>query len=233
MDGNKRRNAFLAIHIIIAVVYSLLFALIPFPKPAGSWLMFVFSLIAIAGSCGCSLYAMGRNDSLMSKFYGYPVFKIGIGYMLLQLGLSIVVYSIGAFFNVPYWAGLLLSVVTAAAAGIGMIAADSAHALIEQADQQELATTQNITYFTVDIGECLDLCRDEALRPSLTELATKCKYSDPVSIPETKDIEQQIQMHLQELTGALRQNRQEKAGETVRLLLHLLSSRNRICQAHK
>jgi hypothetical protein len=106
---------------------------------AGSWLMFIFSLIAIACGCGITLYAFGKDDSLMSKFYGFPVFKIGIRYTALQLGLSLVIYIIGAFINMPYWVGLLLSLVLAGAAGIGVIAADNAHDVIRQIDHQEAA----------------------------------------------------------------------------------------------
>lgn len=233
MQSDKRNKSFLAIHIIIAVVYILLFALIPFHKPAGSWLMFIFSLISIAGSCGITLYAFGKDDSLMSKFYGYPVFKIGIGYMLLQLGLSVLVYIIGAFVNVPYWVGLLLSLVMAGAAGIGIIAADDAHDFIEQVDSHEVAVTRNITYFNIDISDLLEMCRDEALHVSLKELATKCKYSDPVSIPETEEKEQQIKMELQELHALIEQNENEKANEKIKLILRLVSSRNRICEANK
>ena len=233
MQNNKRNKSFLAIYVIIAVVYILLFALIPFRKPAGSWLMFVFSLISIAGSCSITLYAMGRNDSLISKFYGYPAFTIGVGYMLLQLGFSVLVYIIGAFTNVPYWVGLLLSLIMAGAAGIGVIAADNAHDFIEQMDKQEVATTRNITYFNIDISDFLELCQDETLRTSLKELATKCKYSDPVSIPETEEKEQQIKMELQELRAIIEQNEHEKANEKIKLILRLLSSRNRICEANK
>ena len=185
MEGNKQRNSFLAIYGIIAVVYILLFALIPFPKPAGSLLMFVFSLIAIAGSCGSSLYTLGRNDSLMSKFYGYPIFKIGIGYMLLQLGLSVAVYVIGAFVSVPYWVGLLLSVLPAGAAGIGMIAADNAHTFIEQTDRQEQATTRSMTHFVIDVSDALELCQEESLRAS--DLKFTFYLTDQVSCNAGKD----------------------------------------------
>ncbi|MBO5891527.1 MAG: hypothetical protein J6Q30_02290 [Oscillospiraceae bacterium] len=233
MQMNKQMKSFVAMFGIVAVVYVLLFALIPFTKPAGSWLMFIFSLISIAGGCGITLYAFGKGDSLMSKFYGYPVFKIGIGYMLLQLGLSVLVHIIGAFTNVPYWVGLLLSLVMAGTAGIGIIAADNAHDFIEQMDNHEDVVTRNITYFNIDISDLLEMCRDETLHVSLKELATKCKYSDPVSIPETEEKEQQIKMELQELHALIEQNENEKANEKIQLVLRMLSSRNRICQANK
>ena len=225
---NKRSRSFVAVYAIVAVVYILLFALIPFHKPAGSWLMFVFSLISIAGGCGITLYAFGKDDSLMSKFYGFPVFKIGICYTGLQLGISVLIYIIGAFVNVPYWIGLLLSLVLAGAAGIGVIAADHAHEVIEQIDHHQVEVTQSITCFQIDISDLLDECRDETLRPSLQALATKCKYSDPVSVPATEEKEQQNKTELLELRALMQQNENQKAQEKIQLILRLLSSRNRI-----
>lgn len=75
--------------------------------------------------------------------------------------------------------------------------------------------------------------KDETLHVSLKELATKCKYSDPVSIPETEEKEQQIKIELQELHTLIERNENEKANEKIQLVLRLLSSRNRICQANK
>lgn len=225
---DKRSRSFVAVYAIVAVVYILLFALIPFHKPAGSWLMFVFSLISIAGGCGITLYAFGKDDSLMSKFYGFPVFKIGICYTGLQLGISVLIYIIGAFVNVPYWIGLLLSLVLVGAAGIGVIAADNAHEFIEQIDHHEVELTRNITYFQIDISDLLDECQDEALRASLQALATKCKYSDPVSVPATEEKEQQIKTELTELRKLMNQNENQKAQEKIQLILRILSSRNRI-----
>jgi hypothetical protein len=72
-----------------------------------------------------------------------------------------------------------------AAAGIGIIAADNVHDFLEQTDQQAVATTRIMTCFSIDISDLSALCQDNKLRGLLAELATKCKYSDPVSIPET------------------------------------------------
>ena len=215
-------------YAIVAVVYILLFALIPFHKPAVAWTVFAFSLLSIAGGCGITIYAFGKDDSLMSKFYGFPVFKIGIGYTVLQLGISVVIYIIGAFVKVPYWAGLLPSTVLAGAAAIGIIAADNARELLEQIDHHQIETTRNITYFQIDISDLLDECSDETLRASLQELATKCKYSDPVSVPATEEKEQQIKTELTQLRGLIHRKENQEAQEKIQMILRLLSSRNRI-----
>lgn len=228
MQMNKQNKSFVAMYAIVAVVYILLFALIPFPKNAAAWLMFVFSLIAVAGSCAVTLYTLGSSSSLMSKFYGYPVFKIGIAYMLLQLGLSVLIYIIGSFTQVPYWVALLLSLILAGGAGIGVIAADNARDFVEQMDDQTVEITRNITYFQLDARDILELCQDDTLRPELEALVTKCKYSDPVSVPETQELEEEIKALLQELRKQVAENKGEEALAKTQLILRLLSSRNRI-----
>lgn len=228
MKMNKKSKSFVAMYAILGLVYILLFALVPFAKPAGSWVMFVFSVISIAGGCGITLYTLGKDDTLMSKFYGYPIFKIGIGYTLVQLGVSVVVYAIGAFVCIPYWVALLVALPLAGAAGIGIIAAENARDFIEKIDEQTAETTRNITYFRLDLSDLLELCEDETLRPALQELANKSKYSDPVSIPATAELEQQIKLELSKLHELMQQNESQKAQEKIQLILRLLASRNRL-----
>ena len=229
---SKQNKSFVTIHAIIGAVFIALFAFIPFEKPGASWLMFIFSVIAIAGNCWVSIYTFGRSDSLMSKFYGYPVFKIGLYYMLIQLGLSVLLFIIGAFVDVPYWVGLLLSLVLAGIAAIGMIAADNAHDVIQQMDTQSIEITRNVTRFNVDLGDALDLCQNPQLRQPLQELATKCKYTDPVSIPQTQELEERIKEAIGQLLVLLEQNQAQQALEQINLITRLLSSRNRIKSAN-
>lgn len=228
MQMNKPKKSLLAMYAITAAVYILLFALIPFEKPGCSWLMFVFSLIAIAGSCCITVYTFGKNDSLMSKFYGYPVFRIGLIYMLLQLGLSMVMFLIGVFTDVPYWVGLLISLILAGGAAIGLIAADNTHDLLQHIDTETARDTQNVTCFNVDLGNALDLCQDRELLEPLQELATKCKYTDPVSIPQTEELEAQIKEAIIQLQSHLELNQTQQAKNRIDLISRLLTTRNRI-----
>ena len=80
MKMNKPKKSAVAIYGIIAILFILLTVLIPFPKPASSWIMFAFSIISLAVGAGISLYAFGKPKDLMSKFYGYPIFRIGYLY---------------------------------------------------------------------------------------------------------------------------------------------------------
>ena len=142
MKMNKPKKSAVVIYGIIAALFILLTVLIPFPKPASSWIMFAFSIISLAVGAGISLYAFGKPKDLMSKFYGYPIFRIGYLYTAAQLITTVILYAVGAFFNVPYWIGLLLSLIYTGAAGIGFIVADNSRDFIENIDVNTVNATK-------------------------------------------------------------------------------------------
>lgn len=233
MKNNKRAKSFIAIYAIVGLVYILLFALIPFEKAPASWVMFTFSLISIAAGCGMTLYAFEKDEGLMSKFYGFPIFRLGYLYTLLQIGISVIFYVVGAFVNVPYWIGLIPSLLLAGGAAAGMIAADNAKDYIEEIDTKTAVATKTITYFQIDIRDLEDICENETLRAPLHELAVKFRYSDPVSSPATAEKEAQIKAELDTLKSFISDGETEQGVEKIRQISNLLSSRNRICEANK
>mgnify|MGYP004517169987 FL=1 len=233
MKMNKPKKSAVAIYGIIAVLFIFLTVLIPFPKPASSWIMFAFSIISLAVGAGISIYAFGKPKDLMSKFYGYPIFRIGYLYTAAQLITTVILYAVGAFFNVPYWIGLLLSLIYTGAASIGFIVTDNSRDFIENIDANTVNATKTITSFQIDISDILDACKDEKAREPLQNLATKFKYSDPVSIEETKEIESEITKELKALKTSVSGKNTEATLVQIEKVVNLLNSRNSICGSYK
>ena len=228
MEWNKKKKSAVAVYGIAAVVFILIFLVIPFSKPAASWIMFAFSIISFAAGLGISWYAFGKSETLVSKFYGYPVFRIGFIYTAVQLILSIVVFIIGAFVNLPYWIGLVLSVLLLGMAAIGVIAADNARDYIEEIDVKTAAATKTVSKFNNDIADILDLCKDETVKAPLQKLVTKFRYSDPVSIPETKEKEEEIEAELAVLKELVAAGSAGNAIAGIEKVSNFLASRNRL-----
>lgn len=233
MIWNKRKKSAVAIYIIAAIVYTLLVTVIPFPKPAGSWLMFAFSLISLFFGAFVSLYAFSKEETLISKFYGYPVFRIGFIYTTLQIILSIVVFTIGAYVNVPYWVGMIISVLLLGMAAIGIISADNSRDYIEEIDIKTVSSVMNTKKFNNDIADIMDLCKNDTIREPLQKLVTKFKYSDPVSSNATKEKENQIKAEIENLKVIINSESTEIVLEKINTISNLLSSRNRICEVNK
>ena len=143
------------VYAIAAVVFVVLTLAIPFPKPAASWMMFAFTLVSFAGGCGITLFAFSKSNELKSKFYGYPVFRIGFLYTAIQLALTALVYIIGGFVNVPYWVGLTLAVLLMGLAAIGVITTDTARDFVEETEEKTVVATKTIRKFQVDNGGVL------------------------------------------------------------------------------
>lgn len=230
---SKKRKSAIAIYAIIALVFTVLSLLVPFKKPASSWIMFAFSLVSIVAGLFISYYAFGKSEKLMSKFYGYPLFRIGYIYMGIQIAITIVLYVIGAFVDVPYWIGLIISVLIAGFAAIGCIVADNARDIVENIDVKERASIEQVTTFQIDISEILDLCKDEEIKQPLSKLVTKFKYSDPVSSTKTADKEKEISDALQELKGLIRTGEKQEILDKIDTVSTMLATRNRMCEAGK
>ena len=125
MKFDKKAKSTIAVYAIILFVYVLAFLILPFNKIAASWISFIFTVIAIVGSllvCGCAFKA---KETLVSKIYGFPIFRVGVVYGIAQIIAGIIICAIGAFVVVPYWVALLLSVLFLGAAAIGVIVTDN------------------------------------------------------------------------------------------------------------
>lgn len=230
---NKPKKSAVAIYGITAIIFILITVLIPFQKPACSWIMFSFSLISLLVGAGISLYAFGKPKNLMSKFYGYPIFRIGYLYTVAQVITTVILYAVGAFFPVPYWIGLLISIIYTGTAGIGFIVTDNSRDFIENIDINTVDTTKAVTGFQIDISDILDACKDEKVIEPLQNLVTKFKYSDPVSIEKTKEIETEIGKELKILKVCVSDQNTDATLGQIEKIVNLLNSRNRICGSYK
>lgn len=233
MEWNKRKKSAAVIYGIAALSFVILVLVIPFSKPAASWVMFAFSIISFVIGLGISLYAFGKSKMLMSKFYGYPVFRIGFLYTATQVILSIIVFTIGAFVNISYWVGIVISVLLLGMASIGVIAVDNARDYMEEIDVKTVSSIKTITKFNNDIADVLDLCKSDAIKEPLLKLVTKFKYSDPVSSTATEEKERIIEIELEKLQGLISSNEESESIAQIERISNLLNSRNRICETRK
>lgn len=233
MIWNKKKTSTVVIYTIVAAVFILLSLILPFNKPAASWVMFAFSIASIVAGAFISIYAFGKKEELVSKYYGYPLFRIGFLYTTVQVAATILVYIVGAFTDVPYWIGVLLSVLLLGTAAIGCIVVDNVRDFIEEVEIQEYDSIKTVTLFQNDISDILNLCKSEEVREPLSKLVTKFKYSDPVSSEATKSKEDEIHAELDCLRERIALDDTGKIMAQIEIVANLLNSRNRICETSK
>lgn len=233
MKLNKKQKSVIAIYGIVLVVFVLLTLIVPLEKNGCSWTMFAFSVISILFSLCATMYAFSKSDNLTSKFYGFPIFKLGALYTIIQLGLTIILGIVCNYVDVPAWVGWVISLILIACAGVGCITADNSRDIIEEIEAKQVQNTQNVKLFQTSICDALDLCKDDEIRPALQKLVNRFKYSDPVSNDATIEKEETIKEEINLLINEIPENNKEALLERITKIDNLLSSRNRLCEQNK
>ena len=103
-----RRGKKQALYIlsVLLVFYILLAFLIPFVKTAVFWFSFVFTLIAF-GVAAYALYtAFLKKPDARSRFYGFPIARIGVLYCGIQLAVGLLFMALGKW--IPAWLAVLV-----------------------------------------------------------------------------------------------------------------------------
>lgn len=230
---DKKTKSVIAVYAIVLLVYVLAFLIIPFDKIAASWISFVFTVIAITGSLFVCIYAFGTKQTLVSKIYGYPIFRVGVIYALVQLAVGVVICAIGAFVAVPYWVALLLFVILLAAVAIGVIITDNTRDMVEEMDEGAKVDTKNLTRFQIIIAGIVDVCENAEVKKELEKLNDLFRFSDPVTNEQTREIEESISAMLTELKTIVVDGSADDIIISIKKLTNVLNERNRICKANK
>ena len=233
MKLDKKAKSTISVYAIILIVYVLAFLIVPFNKNAASWISFFFTIIAIVSSlfvCGCAFKA---KETLVSKIYGFPIFRVGAVYALVQLAVGIVICAIGAFVVVPYWIALLLSVILLGAAAIGVIITDNTRDLIEKIDASSKVETKNVTFFQINIAGIADKCENNEVKAELVKLNELFQFSDPVTNDETREVEEFIKTMLAELKTIVADGSTDDIKALIKRITNALNERNRICKESK
>lgn len=235
MDNNsiKRAKSVVAIYAIILVLYVLSFVVIPFPKSATSWITFAFTIVSIIASLCICRYAFNCKNTT-GAIYGFPIFKIGLAYMIGQMIIGILLCALVAFVSVPYWIPLVFFSLTLGYVVISVILAINSRDAVVDIEKTTTENIKTLSTFNIDIAGIIDICENEELKTRLQELGNIFKYSsDPVSNDSTKDIETKIKNELLEIKELILRNDIESATSKAKLISNLLAERNRICQANK
>lgn len=235
MNANldKKAKSVIAVYSIIALVYVLAFLIIPFDKCAASWISFGFTVVAVASSLLVCGLAFKDKEAIVSKLYGFPVFRVGVIYAIAQLIVGVVICAIGAFVTVPYWIALLLSVLLLAAGAIGVIAADNARDMVEAVDESAKVQTKTVTCFRISMAGIIDACENADVTADLEALNELFKYSDPISNAETQESEEAIKTMLANLKTMVIDGTTDDVKALIKQITNALNERNRICKASK
>lgn len=216
MKKNSSKGYFI-LGILFILVGVIAFA-VPTAKTAAFWISYAFTVIAFAAQIIIWKAALGRSESLKSKFLGLPVLHIGIVYLVVQVVALIVFLSIP---TLPIWSAVVACAVIAGVSAICMIVSNVGCSEIERVSTKAQEKTFYIKQLQVEVELLADAETDTATKSALAQLAEKICYSDPMSNEQIADIEDQITEKIIDLKSAA-----DKV-EIIKELNSLLDERNK------
>lgn len=214
---------------ILLVLYLLVVFLIPFAKTPVFWLSFGYTLAAFAVAWAAFWIAFLRHPGAKSRFYGFPIAKIGAVYWLVQLIAGLLAMALGSW--IPVWLAVLVYTAALGAAAIGLIAAD---AVADEIHAQDDKLKKDVTVMRTLRSQVSQLdCTDPEAAAAVKKFAEELRYSDPVSSPALEEAERDLSAAVANLQSAVMDNDTPAIKQFCRTASRLLTERNRLCKLNK
>lgn len=220
MMKKNSTKGYIILGILFALVSIFAFA-VPTIKTAKFWIAYVFTAVAFVAQIFIWKTALGKEETLKSKFLGFPVLYIAIVYAIIQMVAFAVFLFVPAF---PAWSAIVVCPVIAGVSAICMITADVGRDEIKRVEVK----VQKKVFYIRELQTKVELLAaaetDVDIKTALTQLAEKIRFSDPMSNEQLADLENKISAKVLELKTAA--NKKEVIAE----ITLLLDERNRKCK---
>ena len=228
---SKAKGRVVAVVVVLLVVFSVIAFVLPYEKNNIFWLSYLFGILAVVVQLYMLKVSFGKEKSVKSKFYGFPIARVGVIYLAVQIAASILFICLASI--VPIQIPVILYVILLAAAAIGFIAADAVRDEIERQDRQLAQNVSCMQELRSKAASLPALCEDAETKKILTDLSDKFKYSDPVSSPAVEEAEKEIGVTMSELQNAVVENHIDCIKSLCQKVSMSLDERNRICKLSK
>lgn len=228
----KKTNVRFAILVaVLLVIYHLVVFIIPFVHNGMFWLSYGFTLDAFVIAGAACIIAFRSGTDIDSKFFGYPVAKVGIIYLIIQLIISFVFMALAV--HAPIWLGVLVYAIALAVAIIGLIVKDTVRDHIRNQDVNLRNEVTVIRAAQSKLNQMVTQCDNREIATAVRKLAEEVRFSDPVSSPELTEIEADLTAEIDELQQALIDEDYDAVITLCKRTQMTLLERNRICKLKK
>lgn len=215
----------------VLVLYHVVIFAVPFEHTTVFFLSWAFTLLAMVAQVYVIRTAFYKDEGIRSKFYGFPIAKIGVTYLLAQLVLGLGFMAAGQV--VATWIPLVVYAVLLAGAMIGLVAADVARDEVEKQDAKLQAKISVMRTLQSKAAALPELADSEELSAQLTKFAEAVRFSDPVSSEALQDAEAALVSCVNELEQALMNKDTQAALSLIQKSTAALNERNRLCKLNK
>lgn len=216
---------------VIAVVYTLIALVLPVRRGEVWVLSYVFALAAIGAQVYVIRTAFFRGEGIRSKFYGFPIAKLGAVYLAAQLLSSVFFMALG--WIIPIWLPVLLYALMLGAAVIGFIAVDAVREEVERQDVRLVKDVGRMRSLQTRVKIIASKNQMEQVAEPLRKLSEAFRYSDPVSSEETAELEERLTDELAKLQDAVALLDEKRTLVLCGEMERTLFERNAVCKVGK
>lgn len=212
---------------VLLVLYILIAFLIPFVHTATFWVSFLFTIVAFAVVAVSIYIALVKNTDTKSRFYGFPIAKIGVIYGVVQLVAGLIFMALATI--APAWVAVLVYAIALGAAVIGLI---SAEAVVSEIHVQDAKLKKDVSLMR-SLQSKVNQIASQYDDAEIKALAEEFRYSDPVSNDAIADAEADLAAAVDELQAAYVDGDSEAVAKLCQKASALLAERNRLCKLNK
>lgn len=229
MNKNTARGIFVV--AIALAVFSVVAFVIPFARTATFWVGYGFAAFAILFQLYIFKIAFVDGGDAKSKFYGFPIARVGVCFLVAQLVAGVVEMALAAL--LPAWVAVLVNIVILALALVGCVTVDAMRDEINRQDAQLKKSVGSMRELQSLSRALVAQCPDGELKVALEKLADDFRYSDPVSSDKTSELEADMRSQLADIQQALVDGDADAAKKLCAKLTGSLAERNRVCSMSK
>ena len=231
----KNRFRYLIVLLIIFVLFTICYFAIPLPHVDTTVyvLEYLFMTLALLLQIYPFYVSFVKNEELTSKFYGLPLIKISLIYLLTVAGLTLLFTILNMFVAVPLWICVLTNLLVLGFGVCGFLVAESYKEELEKVEKQEKINTMFIDDLKANARALNNKFSYDPLKAKMKKLHDMIIYSDPISSPELLMIEDEITRKFNLLQEIYSEKEFDKLNDAIDELINLVDERNLRCKKCK
>ena len=227
MNQSKNQTRMLVLWCVALGVFHIVILFLPLTRNFLFWLAYAFDVVAIIGQLPIMSLAFKNGQDAKSRFYGFPIARVGLIYLVVQFIAGTVVMLLCEW--VPLWLAMILFVCILAFAIVGVIGTDTMRDKVEKIDSETISHTQMMRELSSKVKQL----SEHYTYSQLAKLAEEIRYSDPVSSDALRAVEERLSHSIDALTKALAEGNTDLINRLIQNTFSILNERNQLCKQMK
>ena len=176
MNQSKNQTRMLVLWCVALGVFHVVILFLPLTRNFLFWLAYAFDVVAIFGQIPIMSLAFKNGQDAKSRFYGFPIARVGLIYLVVQFIAGTVVMLLCEW--VPLWLAMILFVCILVFAIVGVIGTDTMRDKVEKIDSETISHTQTMRELSLKLKQL----SERYPYSQLSKLVEEIRYSDPVNL---------------------------------------------------